>query len=488
MDHSDDSNGSQRNSVDGGKPPITMKLKKPKVVQKNSPQTHMMVSGGSVIGGEVNKGQTNDSISEIDLSADNEVDSLVSNGSLAVTDDSTTPTPPGAPSPRLYPPGPRSDGPKAEKRPRVPKGDGSGGGPVEKKAKHGDAPRKASKKQRVYEFDEDNDGHSPAGGGNMEKIGTIKITSSNGRLQIQNSGVIGKSSQKAAAARIRQSIVSVAAGMGGGVAVGGGSVGSTPVLNVPTDPAAAQAADEGHVEGHRHGNASRPYGVTSLLAQRQKSAGDGLSAVGSAGRSDVKLHKNPTVKLKQVSLPTPSGGSPGSASTPARQSQHAQRRPRPIQKSGAARLRSSRQPGRMRASGIGLLQCPRQAAWAWPPVPGGASSSLAAAAAVDAKGRKGSLLDVIDKLKKQQGSSSAGASPSTSIPEASGPISQKEKYDAIRPARRCAMGTNRAPPAGRPLSPNLPPLPCPPSLPTLLPRHSDAELCPRRDSSDAAIR
>ena len=166
------------------KPPITVKLSR---VQKQSSQRRatpdVKERGGKTSHGPKLNSSVVDSLSsEVDV----EVDSLTS---TATSVSSTSPGRASA-SPRLTGDGigPSDVAKVGEKRQRLVGGSKAVGMPAEKK-RRSDEGRKMSRK--IYEFDDDNDVFVNAGGGGQSgRISTIKITKSEGRLQIQKSGTM----------------------------------------------------------------------------------------------------------------------------------------------------------------------------------------------------------------------------------------------------------------------------------------------------------
>jgi len=215
------------------KPPITVKLSRR--VQKPSPQQQQQRRSGpadldadraaakerarTVLQGS--KLSSSTAVSDVE-SLDCEVDSLTS---AAVGLASSSCPGPGrlSASPRL--PGGGGTGPPGQlpkpgdKRPRVGSGNKlTGGTPAEKKQRRNDDGRKMSRK--IYEFDEDNDVFVSAGGGQSTmtgKISTIKITKSEGRLQIQKPGAAMVS--PGSSRPVHKSVVSSASGQVSGSAV-----------------------------------------------------------------------------------------------------------------------------------------------------------------------------------------------------------------------------------------------------------------------------
>jgi len=215
------------------KPPITVKLSRR--VLKPSPQQQQQRRSGpadldadraaakerarTVLQGS--KLSSSTAMSDVE-SLDCEVDSLTS---AAVGLASSSCPGPGrlSASPRL--PGGGGTGPPGQlpkpgdKRPRVGGGNKlTGGTPAEKKQRRNDDGRKMSRK--IYEFDEDNDVFVSAGGGQSTmtgKISTIKITKSEGRLQIQKPGAAMVS--PGGSRPVHKSVVSSASGQVSGSAV-----------------------------------------------------------------------------------------------------------------------------------------------------------------------------------------------------------------------------------------------------------------------------
>jgi len=537
LDQSDDSNCSQRQTpvgpgvADGAsKPPITMKLKKAKLGKNLSSGQALAGGGGGVMmgdgfdelsrggvgrmdksggGGMFGAARLSTSVPDIpDWSTDSEVDRLISSGggvggATGNGGSRVKATPPlggrCSSSPRMFASQggsttvslkrpldaglkPGSGGGGVEKRPRVTKGEGLVGEVAqpaafsEKKQKRGgdDAARKL-KKQRVYEFDEDNEGSLRGGiatatttappligvnsAGGVPRVGTIKITKiSNGSLQIQNS----------------------TSGSVGGRGPGVRPKGSTQRIRVPQNRVGE--SEEGEVGftgvstvssgagGLNVSTVARPLHKSPLkIPSRVGSALSGRSPVGTATsalgrprldgsaamqRVDTKLHKTPTIKLKQVSLGAAgnmsagSGGGGASGGSPATGGQGVHPfgpasapivgGPQKLFVSTQKSTPSSLAAGKSKSSAV---------------APGGSvglspvSAACALTSITDAKARKGSLSEVIDKLKKSQqhgGGGPAGSGPvvaaggpqggSSSTPEATPVVvlTQKEKYDQIR--------------------------------------------------------
>jgi len=173
------------------KPPITVKftrrILKPSTQRRSTPDSDSATNRAvtkerakSSQAPKLNSTMTNVMSPE---SLDFEVDSLTSSATSVMSSSpgrsSASPRLPGGGTgpPEIIKPG--------EKRPRV-VGNKLIGTPAEKK-RRSDEGRKMSRK--IYEFDDDSDVFV-SGGGQSGKISTIKITKSEGRLQIQKSGTV----------------------------------------------------------------------------------------------------------------------------------------------------------------------------------------------------------------------------------------------------------------------------------------------------------
>jgi len=172
------------------KPPITVKFSrrilKPSAQRRSTPDSDNTAADRAAVKERAKAPQTpklNSTMSDMipPESVDFEVDSLTS----AVSSVASSSSGRSSASPRL--PGGGTGPPEiskpGEKRPRV-VGHKLMGAPAEKK-RRSDEGRKMSRK--IYEFDDDNDVFV-SGGNQSGKISTIKITKSEGRLQIQKSG------------------------------------------------------------------------------------------------------------------------------------------------------------------------------------------------------------------------------------------------------------------------------------------------------------
>lgn len=311
----------------------------------------------------------------VDLSADREVDSLTCGGIVAAGLKAAAGR--SSASPQVSKSIDRKDGVRSAKRPKTSK---TSLEPGEKRAKREDG-KKSSKKKKVSDDDDDSiadDASSTSSSIHpMERITTIKITNSGGKLQIQNP------------------VKEVSA-----VNIIGGKSPTIVVRNsaTPTPTTAAQKISKPSPSSVTlmPTKLNRPTILTSRVPNRSKSDSGGNASAGGGG-TDLKLNKTPTVKLKQLAVVTSRPG----VVNPGTMTPHVVKGSTQLSKSGGF-------------SG-GLVATP--------------ANRLRANASIDSKlARKGSLSSVIDTLMKKQhcGSSSQGSNREGHV------VSQKKILDAIR--------------------------------------------------------
>ena len=320
----------------------------------------------------------------VDLSADTEVDSLTCGGVVAAASVKVGAGRSSA-SPQVSKSIDRKDGARTTKRPKTSR---TSSEPGEKRAKREDG-KKSSKKKKVSDDDDDSIADDTSSTSSsihpMERITTIKITNSGGKLQIQNP--------------VKEVLA---------VNVTGGKSPTVVVRNsaTPTPTTAAQKMSKltpSSVTLIPPTKLNRPAILASRVPNRSRSesvggASGGGGASASGGGTDLKLNKTPTVKLKQLAVVT---SRPGVVSS-GMMTPHVVKGSTQMSKSGGF-------------SG-GLIATP-------------ANRSRATPASIDAKlARKGSLSSVIDTLMKKQhsGSSSPGSNREGHV------VSQKKILDAIR--------------------------------------------------------
>ena len=268
LDDGDDSCFKTRDDFE--KPPIKVRLDKRSFL-KDSPNPVLPDNFGDHRNLNSNKLSSSLSDLPVDISVDREVDILTSGGG------GTSSVVPNilagrcSSSPRLSAGGAkRLDGKESERGiKRIRSSKGTSLEIADKKQKREEL-KKLSKKQKIYEFDDEEASGSTSTTFPMEKINTIKITNSGGKLQIQNPM---KSSRPVSSSKFSSTVIRHAAPAA--IAVQRGTKNLTSQLTP----------------------SPRMTKVACLNVPSRSKSESGLT------KPDSKLIKTPTIKLKPLTIP-----------------------------------------------------------------------------------------------------------------------------------------------------------------------------------------